>query len=275
MQWLGQQQIVKEEGREINLMRNILSAAILSSVGNIFLATMALGDWSYSGPPTPNAFIQSGDMALELQCDRIRFVPASYEYSVDIESKQGLSIRFLKNGSTEAGAFQVGRENASIQIMDNFPVEIVFSDLSSYDFVLDQIAQNAILKLTMIDQDVSYAIFDLKGSAKAISSLRSACRMDASAGSSTPEPIVTDAAQCTEVSSFDLAAIRWKCGIANVAHPASETAIRNQTFAADRTKTDPADEAAVHPGCFQAQFLRRPTAVLHFRCSAVVTPVVF
>jgi len=168
-------------------MRNILSAAILSSVGNIFLATMALADWNYSGPPTPNAFIQSGDMALELQCDRIRFVPNSYESSVDIESKQGLSIRFLKNGSTEAGAFQVGRENASIQIVDNFPVEIVLSDLSSYDFVLDQIAQNAILKLTMIDQDVSYGIFDLKGSAKAIRSLRSACRMDASAGSSTPE----------------------------------------------------------------------------------------
>jgi hypothetical protein len=41
--------------------------------------------------------------------------------------------------------------------------------------VLDQIAANAYLNLSMIDQDISYAIFDLKGSAAAIRSLRSEC----------------------------------------------------------------------------------------------------
>jgi hypothetical protein len=168
-------------------MRNVLYTAILASAISVLLAQPTLADWNYSGPPTPNAFIQTGNMTLELQCDRIRFAPAGYEDAVDIQSKQGLSIRFLKNGSTEVGAFQAGGENASIRIVDNYPVEIVFSDSSSYDLVLDQIAQNAILKLTMIDQDVSYGIFDLKGSAKAIGSLRSACSLNASAGSSTPE----------------------------------------------------------------------------------------
>jgi hypothetical protein len=135
----------------------------------------ALANWSFSNGPTPNAFLQSGNMTLELQCDRMRFAPAGYEDSQDIVKKQGLSIRFMKNGSTEVGAFQAGKENASIKIVDNYPVEIVFQDASDYNFVLDQIAANAVLNLSMVDQDVTYGIFDLKGSAAAIKSLRSSC----------------------------------------------------------------------------------------------------
>ena len=139
-------------------------------------AAVALADWSYSGPPgTPNAFIQTGNMTLELQCDRIRFAPEAYEDAEDIARKQGLSIRFMKDGSTETGSFQAGQENADIRIVDNYPVEVVFRAKADYDFVLDQVAKNTALNLAMIDQDVTYGIFELKGSGAAIKSLRAAC----------------------------------------------------------------------------------------------------
>jgi hypothetical protein len=156
------------------------------------MATTASAEWSFSPGPNPNAFIQTGNMTLELQCNRIRFAPAGYEDSQDIVDKQGLSIRFLKNGTTEVGAFQVGAENAALQIVDSYPVEVSFNSQQDYGFVLDQLAANASVNLSMIDQDVSYGIFDLKGSGAAIRSLRSACVSDASQGGSyeAPEGIV-------------------------------------------------------------------------------------
>ena len=156
-------------------------------------AMPALADWNFSSGSTPNAFLQTNNMTLELQCDRIRFAPAGYEDSQDIVSKQGLSIRFMKNGSTEVGAFQAGKENAKVQIVDNYPVEIVFKDPSDYSFVLDQIAANAVLNLSMADQDVSYGLFDLKGSSAAIKSLRSSCGQTgqgASTSMEAPEGVV-------------------------------------------------------------------------------------
>jgi hypothetical protein len=81
----------------------------------------------------------------------------------------------MKDGSTQAGAFQAGEDNADIRIVDNYPVEVTFQDATDYDFVLDQVGKNAVLNLAMIDQDVSYGIFDLKGSGVAIKSLRAAC----------------------------------------------------------------------------------------------------
>ena len=146
-----------------------LSAALVA------FCSPAIAGWGFTGSPSPNAFIQTGDMTLELQCDRMRFAPAGYEDAQDIERKQGLSIRFMKDGATEVGAFQAGGENAEIRIVDNYPVEVVFHDQADYDFVLDQIGKNAVLNLAMIDGDVSYGIFDLKGSGAAIKSLRAAC----------------------------------------------------------------------------------------------------
>lgn len=154
------------------MKNSLLTGCLLLGVS----AGPVLADWGFSGAPQPNAFVQSGDMTLELQCDRIRFAPAGYQDSEDIVKQQGLSIRFLKDGSTETGAFQAGPENASIQIVDNFPVEVVFQDAEDYGFVLEQISANAVVNLSMTDQEVSYGIFDLKGSSKAISSLQSACR---------------------------------------------------------------------------------------------------
>ncbi|WP_171181983.1 hypothetical protein [Ruegeria sp. HKCCA4633] len=164
------------------------------SIGMLLMAvaTTASAEWSFSSGPTPNAFIQTGNMTLELQCDRIRFAPAGFEDSQDIVEKQGFSIRFLKNGTTEVGAFQVGAENAAVQIVDNYPVEVSFNSQEDYGFVQDQLAANASVNLSMIDQDVSYGIFDLKGSSAAIQSLRSACDSGASQGASyePPEGIV-------------------------------------------------------------------------------------
>ncbi|WP_282169980.1 hypothetical protein [Ruegeria atlantica] len=155
-------------------------------------AAPALAEWGFSGSPLPNAFIQTNNMTLELQCDRIRFAPAGYEDSQDIVRKNGLSFRFLINGSQEVAAFQMGRENSFVQIVDNYPVEIQFSDKADYAFVLDQIAANATLNLSMVDQDVSYGIFDLKGSGTAIQSLRAECRAldQTSAPMEAPEGVV-------------------------------------------------------------------------------------
>jgi hypothetical protein len=146
-----------------------LSAALVA------VSSLTFAGWGFNGPPSPNAFIQAGNMTLELACDRMRFAPAGYEDAQDIERRQGLSIRFMKDGATEVGAFQAGADNADIRIVDNFPVEIVFNDKADYDFVLDQIGKNAVLNLAVIDGDVSYGIFDLKGSGTAIKSLRAAC----------------------------------------------------------------------------------------------------
>ena len=150
-----------------------LSYALLGFL--IILTVPAFANWNFSSGPAPNAFLQTNNMTLELQCDRIRFAPAGYEDSQDIVKKDAISIRFMKNGSTEVGAFQAGKENATIRIVDNYPVEIIFKAPSDYSFVLDQIAANAVLNLSMADQDVSYGLFDLKGSSAAIKSLRSSC----------------------------------------------------------------------------------------------------
>ena len=168
-------------------MKQRLGLSLSALVGVIGFASAAYADWTFNASPTPNAFIHTGNMTLELQCDRMRFAPAGWEDAQDIERKQGLSIRFMKNGATEVGAFQAGQSNSEIRIVDNYPVEIRFSDSADYDFVLDQIASNAVLNLSMIDQDVSYGIFDLKGSGAAIKALRSACRSNSTSSSATPE----------------------------------------------------------------------------------------
>ena len=168
-------------------MASTFTAAMLA------VSSLAFAGWGFNDSPSPNAFIQTGDMTLELQCDRIRFAPAGYEDAQDIERKQGLSIRFMKDGSTEVGAFQAGSDNAEIRIVDNYPVEIVFTDRPDYDLVLDQIAKNATLNLAMIDEDVSYGIFDLKGSGAVIKSLRDVCGkpgMASSAPVEAPEGVV-------------------------------------------------------------------------------------
>lgn len=153
-------------------MRNtLLTGCLLLGLS----AGPVLADWGFNDAPEPNAFIQTDNMTLELQCDRIRFAPAGFEDSEDIVKKQGLSIRFLKDGSTQVGSFQAGQGNASVEIVDNYPVEIVFQAAEDYGFVLEQLSANATVNLSMVDQDVSYGIFDLKGSRQAISSLQSVC----------------------------------------------------------------------------------------------------
>jgi hypothetical protein len=160
----------------------------------LIAATAAQADWSFSTGISPNAFIQTDKATLELQCDRVRFAPAGYEDSQDIVSKQGLSFRFMKDGSTETGAFEAGSANADITMVDNYPVEVRFFEQGDYDFVLDQIARNATLNLSMIDKDITYGIFSLKGSSAAIASLRAACTSGAAASRSqsmeAPEGIV-------------------------------------------------------------------------------------
>ena len=172
------------------MKRRLIAGTFLS----IMMSSPATADWNFSGPPNANAFIQNGNMTLELQCDRVRFAPAGYEDAEDIVSKQGLSFRFMKNGSTQVGAFQAGSINSEISIADNYPVEVHFFDRGDFEFVLDQIAKNAVLNLSMVDQDITYGIFTLKGSSAAVRSLRTACNSGTSASQSpsveVPEGIV-------------------------------------------------------------------------------------
>lgn len=170
------------------MKRHLIATTILM----VMMSSAAAADWSFNGQPNPNAFIQTGNMSLELQCDRVRFAPAGYEDAEDITAKQGLSFRFMENGASEVGAFQAGSDNSDVSIVDNFPVEVRFFDQADYNFVLDQIAQNAVLNLSMIDQDVSYGIFTLKGSGAAVRSLRAACTSDESSSPTmeAPEGIV-------------------------------------------------------------------------------------
>ena len=142
------------EIRELHMFRREV-AGITLSAALIGVCSPALASWAFNDPPSPNAFVQSDNMTLELACDRMRFAPAGYEDAQDIERKQGLSIRFMKDGATEAGAFQAGAENADIRIVDNFPVEVLFHDKADYDFVLDQIGKNAVLNLALLGEDRS------------------------------------------------------------------------------------------------------------------------
>jgi len=181
----------RDSGRFIKHCRSTICLAVAATLIAVCLPVLA--GWEFNGPPMPNASTQSGDMSLELQCDRIRFAPAGYEDAEGIERSRELSIRFMANGSTETGAFQVGPENAEIRIVDNYPVEVVFRSQEDYGFVLDQLGENAILNLSMVDEDVSYGIFDLKGSAAAIRSLRSACDKhypDETSSMEAPEGVV-------------------------------------------------------------------------------------
>ena len=184
--------IAKKFKGEDTLMRTKLNTIILAPIVGVLFATAAFAEWAYSGPPYPNATIQTNDMSLGVQCDRITFAPNTYEESQDIVRKNGLTFRFLVNGSQEVASFQLGRENSFVQIVDNYPVEIQLSDGADYTFVLDQIAANAYLLLSMVDQDVSYAIFDLKGSGAAIRSLRAGCSElnQSSAPMEAPEGVV-------------------------------------------------------------------------------------
>lgn len=175
------------------MMKQIAAVALVAALVLGSQQIPARADWNFNRSPTPNAFIQSNNMTLELRCDRIRFTPAGYEDAQDIERKKGLSIRFMKNGLTEVGAFQIGASNSTIRIVDNYPIEVVLSEMEDYDFILDQIGRNAVLNISMIDQDVSYGIFDLKGSGAAIKSLRQACASSAEdrpAGIEAPEGVV-------------------------------------------------------------------------------------
>lgn len=66
------------------------------SVGALMMAmaTTASAEWSFSSGPSPNAFIQTGNMTLELQCNRIRFAPAGYEDSQTLCRSRGFPFDF-------------------------------------------------------------------------------------------------------------------------------------------------------------------------------------
>lgn len=169
-----------------------LQRVLSTIVACLALASAAQADWSFRSGNTPNAFIQTGNMTLELQCDRALFSPVAYEDSQDILARQQLSFRFMSNGSTEAAAFHAGSINTEFSIVNDYPVQFVVIDQSDYSFILNQLAQNAVLNLSRVEDETSYGIFSLKGSSKAIKSLRTACASSVSISQpiEAPEGIV-------------------------------------------------------------------------------------
>ena len=178
------------------MMLNVrLTAALmpLAASASLLSATSAYADWSYTSSPTALAYAQSGNMALELMCDSMRFVPAGYEESERSVAEGGFAIRFLSDGHTQVGAFQVGAGNATVRIVDNYPVEILLNDAGDYGFILDQLAANAVVNISMTSQDMSYGIFDLSGSGAAIRSLRGDCGVQSTSAApamEAPEGVV-------------------------------------------------------------------------------------
>ncbi len=63
-----------------------LSAALVA------IGSSAFAGWGFNGSPSPNAFIQTGNMTLELQCDRMRFAPAGYEDAQLSNIQSGMSF---------------------------------------------------------------------------------------------------------------------------------------------------------------------------------------
>ena len=95
------------------MVRRAFAGTTLWWAALVAVSSSAFAGWSFNGGPSPNAFIQARNVTLELACDRMRFAPAGYEDARDIERKQGLSIRFMKDGATEVGAFQAGADKGN------------------------------------------------------------------------------------------------------------------------------------------------------------------
>ena len=156
-----------------------LAAALL-----IFSAP-TFATWQFSAEAVPVALVHEDGMALELYCDSLRFTPAHGAGIAQLAKKRSLLLGFMKDERTESGAFQAAGENADFSQPDNAAVKLAFRDNQDYDFVLDQIAENAFLRLSTAEQDSSYGTFKLRGAGTAIASLRDACQ-DASQRPSTP-----------------------------------------------------------------------------------------
>jgi hypothetical protein len=141
--------------------------------------------WQFSAEAVPVALVHSDGMTLELYCDSLRFKPADDAGTDQIASKGSLLLGFMQDERTESGAFQAAGENADFSQPDNAAVKIAFRDNQDYEFVLDQLGENAFLRLSTADQDRSYGTFKLRGAGTAIASLRDACQ-GAGQRSSTP-----------------------------------------------------------------------------------------
>ncbi|MEP4149441.1 MAG: hypothetical protein ABJL54_19630 [Halioglobus sp.] len=174
------------------MTKNQITRATLS-IALLTVCSSALADWLFKDAPIPAASIQAAGMTLELQCDRIRFTPASQDDVQDIDARRGLSLRFLNEDSTESGAFQIGRDSAAVGIPDTRNIEVFFHEDADYDFVLEQMASNATLNIAMADRDDSYGVLPLQGSQHAITSLRAHCSQQKPVSAGTmeaPEGIV-------------------------------------------------------------------------------------
>lgn len=55
------------------MTRYLIAGAALS----LMMSSAATADWSFSGPPNSKALMLAGNMALELQCDRVRSAPGA------------------------------------------------------------------------------------------------------------------------------------------------------------------------------------------------------
>ena len=149
--------------------RTTLAIALLA------MCSPTLADWLFNDAPQPVASSAAGSITLELQCDRIRFAAATHKDAQDIQTRRGLSLRFMQNDSTETAIFQVGDINAAVGMVDKHTVEVFFHDDTYYDFVLQQMAENTKLNIAMADSDDSYGTLALEGSRDTVTSLRAAC----------------------------------------------------------------------------------------------------
>lgn len=155
----------------MSLGRSVFGAAALAMLS----ATPVLAEWAFSDTPSPVAVAKTPDMRLELMCDRMQFYPAAKSDSDHIGRRQGMTIRFLNANSVETLALDAGPNIAQVAVDDTAPVVVVFTDPADYRTVLDQMAQNAEVKFTMLGKTIAYGAFDLGGSGPVLETMRTAC----------------------------------------------------------------------------------------------------
>lgn len=153
----------------------MIQISFTTAIIGVLTASALHAEWAFNSEPTPMAYYQNDIASIELQCDRIRFAPPNFEISQRIFETQEMSLSFLNEAGQATAFFQVGPVNSSIRMADNFPVEIEFVANEDLAFVWEQTAQGQKLEFSEIGSDISFATFDLSGSARAIKSLSAVC----------------------------------------------------------------------------------------------------
>jgi len=93
----------------------------------------------------------------------------------ELAAKRAVRLDFMKNGSTVVGSMDFGAFNSTIEVAEGY-IAIIPKDMADIDFVYDQLRRNRVVVVSRSSEELSYGIFGLEGSSKAIGALQTSCR---------------------------------------------------------------------------------------------------